>query len=212
MASLSVSAWRKTPAIRGMATLETWRMPRTGLPASLAPRLCWARRMSCISATSWGTKRKAMPAIMPNSCAGTPKRASGEISASRASVRSSVGVTIVTRAIPNIMSVMRAAVSAAACRLPVLTSMMPQLTSVVPPCCVKSLSRETSTTMPSVGARARSALAGVMRAHAYRETMATSEGRSPVKSRACSTSTRNATPSRSFVRGSRRWSAEVPAT
>ena len=44
-----------------------------------------------------------------------------------------MGVTIVTRAIPNIMSVMRAAVSAAACRLPVLTSMMPQLTSVVPP-------------------------------------------------------------------------------
>ena len=161
---------------------------------------------------------------MPNSCAGTPKRASGEISASRASVRSSVGVTIVTRAIPNIMSVMRAAVSAAACRLPVLTSMMPQLTSVVPPCCVKSLSRETSTTMPSAIRYQPNALKsclrtkpvsqrmGVMRAQAYRETMATSEGRSPVKSRACSTSTRNATPSRSFVRGSRRWSAEVPAT
>lgn len=57
--------------------------------------------------------------------------------------------------------------------------MMPQLTSVVPPCCVKSLSRETSTTMPSVGARARSALAGVMRAHAYRETMGDKRGQKP---------------------------------
>ena len=123
-----------------------------------------------------------------------------------------MGVTIVTRAIPIIMSAMRTAVSEAACRLPVLICTTPQLTSMVPPCCVKSLSRETSTTMPSVGARARSAWAGEMRAQAYRTTMAASAGTSPAKSRAWSVSTRNAMPSKSFVLGSRRWSADVPGT
>ena len=63
------------------------------------------------SVANCGMKRRAMPMIMPISCAGTPKRAKGESSRSKASVKSSVIVVSVTRLIPAIMSSSRQAMS-----------------------------------------------------------------------------------------------------
>ena len=62
------------------------------------------------SVANWGMKRRAMPMIMPISCAGTPMRAKGESNRSKASVKSSVIVVSVTRLIPAIMSSSRQAI------------------------------------------------------------------------------------------------------
>ena len=114
MAPESVSACRKALANSGtMSAVSDAIPPRSGLAEKRAPRLIWARRTVRSSKANWGRNLSAMPIIIPSSCAGTPTRASGVSSRSKASVMSRVVVVSVSRLTPSSRSTRRTAMKAA---------------------------------------------------------------------------------------------------